>query len=146
MSKKLFAGVLLTLASTACSSTQNTPGNSDSVNNSLLAANLLEVSGDNLSDYWQPKSKKTVMLKSRPKWIPKGMGQFSYHVVIDSEGNEVSKTLVSSSPEGWMTQARLNKMPKVRYLASDDNPEHLPVKALLTSKVMPRHLIESEQQ
>lgn len=55
MSKNLFAGVLLTLALTACSSTQNTPGNSESVNNTLLAGNLLEVSGENLSDYWKPK-------------------------------------------------------------------------------------------
>ncbi|MCG9755574.1 hypothetical protein L1D40_10145 [Shewanella insulae] len=143
MSKKLFASVMLTLALTACGTTQETPGDSETINKALSAANLVEVSGENLSDYWQPKSTKPVMLKSRPRWFPKGAGKFSYFVIIDSYGNEVSKTLVGSMPEGWMTQAMLNKMPKVSYLASANNPEHIPVKALLTSEVMPRHLIKS---
>ncbi|MCG9720206.1 hypothetical protein [Shewanella sp. Isolate7] len=142
MAKKLIAKVILTLALTACGTSQ-APSSASNSGDSAVLNNLLEVSAADLDNYWQAKPVKPFMLKSRPNWIPKGAGKFSYFVVIDSQGNEVSKTLVGSTPEGWMTQARLNKMPKVSYLVSENNPEHQPIKVLLTSEVMPRRMIES---
>lgn len=135
MSKKLIAKVILTLALTACGATQ-APSSESNSGDSAVLNNLLEVSFGDLGNYWQAKPVNPVMLKSRPKWIPKGAGKFSYFVVIDSQGNEVSKTLVGSTPEGWMTQAKLDKMPKASYVASETNPEHKPVKVLMTAEVI----------
>ncbi|CAM3960618.1 MULTISPECIES: hypothetical protein [Shewanella] len=135
MSKKLITKVILTLALTACGATQ-APSSESNSGDSAVLNNLLEVSFGDLGNYWQAKPVNPVMLKSRPKWIPKGAGKFSYFVVIDSQGNEVSKTLVGSTPEGWMTQAKLDKMPKASYVASETNPEHKPVKVLMTAEVI----------
>ncbi|MDG1751917.1 MAG: hypothetical protein P8I03_09695 [Thalassotalea sp.] len=88
-----------------------------------------------LTQYWKHDSSKIIMLSGRPDWLPKGAGKASYFITIDSNGQEVSKKLINSTPEGWMTQKLLNKMPKQQYKASETNPGKQPVKVKISSEV-----------
>ncbi len=97
--------------------------------------NIQEIDQTKLKDFWVPKSNKVEVLSGRPNWLPKGAGKASYVIIIDSSGSEVSKKLVSSTPEGWMTQKLLNKMPKTKYKAANSNNLKVPVKVLVKSEV-----------
>lgn len=139
MKHTLLIATFFTLGLAACSHTNrntNTPSEQAPTPETLAVLNAVEIGADNLSAYWQAKPTKPVKLNGRPNWLPKGAGKFSYHVLIDAQGQEVSKTLVSSTPEGWMSQAKLDKMPKASYVASETNPEHKPVKVLMTAEVI----------
>lgn len=135
MKHTLLIATFFTLGLAACSST-NTASDQVLATETLAVLNPVEIEADSLTAYWEAKPTKPVKLNGRPNWLPKGAGQFSYHVLIDAQGREISKTLVSSTPEGWMSQAKLDKMPKASYVASETNPEHKPVKVLMTAKVM----------
>ncbi|MCL1041043.1 hypothetical protein L2712_05215 [Shewanella marisflavi] len=139
MKPTLLIATFFTLGLAACSHTNsstNTPSEQAPTTETLAVLNPVEIGADNLSAYWQAKPTKPVKRYGRPNWLPKGAGKFSYHVLIDEQGQEVSKTLVSSTPEGWMSQAKLDKMPKASYVASETNPEHKPVKVLMTAEVI----------
>lgn len=103
-----------------------------------FASAIVEVNIDELSTYWQVNTSKAKRLNKRPAWLPKGKGEWTVLTVIDSNGIEVERTLLSSLPEGFMTQSMLNKMPKVQYQAAPTNKERIPVKFYGTSKIAPR--------
>ncbi|ABI71762.1 hypothetical protein ACRN9Z_04810 [Shewanella frigidimarina] len=96
---------------------------------------IVIINSAQLNQYWSPQTLKPVMLNKRPDWLPKGAGKGEYYQTIDSNGNEVSKTLISSTPEGWMTQALLNKMPKQQFKPTAQNDKRLPVKVKLEFEV-----------
>ena len=81
----------------------------------------VEIDSTELDQYWNHDSAKVIRLSGRPDWLPKGAGKASYFITIDSNGTEVSKELINSKPEGWMTQRLLDKMPKQQYKPSDKN-------------------------
>lgn len=95
----------------------------------------VEIDASELNQYWEHDSSKVIRLSGRPTWLPDGAGKASYFITIDSNGTEVSKELINSIPEGWMTQRLLNKMPKQQYKASDANPSKMPVKVKINSEV-----------
>jgi len=104
---------------------------------------ITEVKVSELSNYWVRESTKIKMLSGRPDWLPKGGGKGIYSVVIDSNGYEVTKKLVSSTPDGWMTQKHLDKMPKVRYKPSQANLKMAPVKVQMSFEIMRRREIKT---
>jgi hypothetical protein len=95
----------------------------------------IEIDSTELNQYWQHDSSKVIMLSGRPNWLPKGAGKASYFITIDSNGTEVSKKLINSIPDGWMTQKLLDKMPKQQYKASEKNLNKTPVKVKVSSEV-----------
>ena len=58
--------------------------------------------------------------------------------LIDSNGNETSKELVNTFPDGWMTQKQLEKMPNTQYKPADSNTRKIPVKVLITTETKRR--------
>lgn len=95
----------------------------------------VEIEAAELGQYWKLDISKPIMLSGRPNWLPKGAGKATYVITIDSNGAEVGKELISSTPEGWMTQELLNKMPKQQYSVSESNPNRKPVKVKIVSEV-----------
>ncbi|MBO7925437.1 hypothetical protein J5X91_04020 [Pseudoalteromonas sp. K222D] len=88
-----------------------------------------------LNQYWVAKTSKVVFLPGRPKWIPKGMGKASFFITIDSNGTLVSRELIDSIPNDWMTQKILDKMPIQQYKPSITNPTKIPVKVKINSEL-----------
>lgn len=99
---------------------------------------VIEVSADDLDQYWVSKPVKPKMLKGRPSWMPKGGGSWTVLTVIDSTGNEVEKTLIDAQPKGFMTQSMVDKMPKSVYAPAPSNQARVPVKFLGTAKIVRR--------
>lgn len=95
----------------------------------------VEIEAAELSKFWKHDISKPVMLSDRPDWLPIGEGKATYFITIDSNGQEVSKELISSTPKGWMTQKLLNKMPKQQYSVSETNPNRTPVKVKVLSEI-----------
>ncbi|MCG9696727.1 hypothetical protein [Shewanella sp. Isolate11] len=52
---------------------------------------VVEINVAELANYWVPSDTKIKMLKRRPKWFPKGSGEWTVLTVIDSNGIEVAK-------------------------------------------------------
>ena len=104
----------------------------------VFATETIEIKPEELSSYWVPKASKVKMLKNRPTWLPKGKGEWTVLTVIDSNGYEVEKTLISSVPEGFMTQNKVDKMPKIKFEPSASNMKLTPVKFYGTAKIAPR--------
>lgn len=100
-----------------------------------LNGETVDIDFSELNQYWQLNSSQIVRLSSRPDWLPKGAGKVSYFISINSNGTEISKELINSTPEGWMTQKLLDKMPKQQYKASKTNPNNTPVKVKILSEV-----------
>ncbi|WP_192022158.1 hypothetical protein [Shewanella sp. WPAGA9] len=125
MNKIILLAIVTTFGLIGCSTTQEPTFNGETV----------EVDSSELNQYWEHDSPKVIRLSGRPDWLPKGAGKASYFIIIDSNGTEVSKELINSIPEGWMTQKLLNKMPKQQYKASKNNPSKTPVKVKISSEV-----------
>lgn len=104
---------------------------------------IVDIELSQLDDYWIEVPTRMKTFDGRPKFIPPGRGQGFYTVTIDSNGEVVSKNLVRSVPEGWMTQKHLDHMPTKTYVASKSNPEKLAVRVELSFAVMPRSEIGS---
>ncbi len=124
--------VLLVLSLVGCQSTSTnvTPE---------FTSDIIEIESTELNNYWVVSSKKIKMLKKRPNWLPKGKGEWIVLTVIDSNGHTVENTLISSNPEGFMTQEQINKMPKTQLVASGSNKSRVPVKFYSTGRVAPRN-------
>lgn len=99
---------------------------------------IIEVSSDNLSNYWVAKPTKIRMLNKRPSWLPKGKGEWTVLTIIDSNGNVVENTLISSVPEGFMTQSKVDEMPITKFEPAPSNYNRIPVKFYGTAKIAPR--------
>ncbi len=93
-----------------------------------LSGIVLEITPSELSKYWVPKPLKLKKLPRRPDEFPRGAGTATYFVTIDSNGNELDRILISSTPDKWMTQRLLDKMPKIKYKPAGSNIERIPVK------------------
>ena len=104
----------------------------------VFASETIEIKSNELSKYWVPKSTKMKMLKKRPTWLPKGQGEWTVLTVIDSNGNVVEKTLISSVPAGFMTQSKIDEMPKSKFEPSLSNKNRVPVKFYGTAKIAPK--------
>lgn len=96
---------------------------------------VITIENSQLNQYWLLEQIKPVMLNKRPDQLPRGAGKGEYYITIDSNGNEVSKELISSQPEGWMTQALVNKMPKQQYEPAASNIKRIPVKVKMDFEV-----------
>ena len=125
MNKIILLALVTTFGLIGCSATKQP----------TFIGETVEVDSSELSQYWELDSSKVIRLSGRPNWLPKGAGKASYFITIDSNGTEVSKELINSIPEGWMTQKLLNKMPKQQYKASKNNPSKTPVKVKISSEV-----------
>jgi len=99
---------------------------------------VIEVSVDDLDQYWVSQPVKPKMLKGRPSWLPKGEGSWTVMTVIDSTGKEVEKTLIDAQPKGFMTQSMVDEMPKTVYSPAASNQTRVPVKFYGTARVAPR--------
>jgi hypothetical protein len=99
--------------------------------------NTIEIDSSELSKYWTHDTTKVIRLSGRPDWLPKGAGKASYFITIDSNGTEISKELINSIPDGWMTQKLIDKMPKQQYKPSESNLKMTPVKVKVSSEVKP---------
>lgn len=104
-----------------------------------FASDIIEIEVGELSNFWVAGSSKVKILRKRPSWLPKGKGEWTVLTVIDSNGNTVENTLISSNPEGFMTQEQINKMPKTQFVASGANNSRVPVKFYSTARVAPRN-------
>ncbi|AZQ85095.1 hypothetical protein EKO29_14560 [Colwellia sp. Arc7-635] len=104
-----------------------------------FATDIIEIEVGELSNFWVAGSSKVKILRKRPNWLPKGKGEWTVLTVIDSNGNTVENTLISSNPEGFMTQEQINKMPKTQFVASGSNNSRVPVKFYSTARVAPRN-------
>ncbi|ABZ75217.1 conserved hypothetical protein [Shewanella halifaxensis HAW-EB4] len=125
MNKIILVALSLTLILIGCKSTYEP---------SYVGA-IIEVKESELNNYWVRDPTKIKMLSRRPDWLPKGEGKGTYSIVIDSNGNEITKELVSSTPDGWMTQKHLNKIPKIKYKPSQLNAQKTPVKVQMSFEV-----------
>ena len=125
MKKIILLAFVATIGLIGCSTT----------NQPTFIGETVEIESSELNQYWVHNSSKIIRLSGRPDWIPKGAGKASYFVTIDSNGIEISKELINSIPEGWMTQKLLDKMPKQQYKASETNPNKTPVKVKVSSEV-----------
>lgn len=125
MNKIILLAIVTTFGLIGCSTTQEP----------TFIGKTVEVDSSELNQYWEHDSSKVIRLPGRPNWLPKGAGKASYFITIDSNGTEISKELINSIPEGWMTQNLLNKMPKQHYKASRNNPSKTPVKVKVSSEV-----------
>ena len=128
---KKISSILLILCIMGCqtTSTKDEP---------VFASETIEIKSNELSKYWVPKSTKMKMLKKRPTWLPKGQGEWTVLTVIDSNGNVVEKTLISSVPAGFMTQSKIDEMPKSKFEPSLSNKNRVPVKFYGTAKIAPK--------
>ena len=125
MNKIILLTFVTTIALFGCSTTKEPS----------FIGQIIEIDSTELNQYWQHDSSKVIMLSGRPNWLPKGAGKASYFITIDSNGTEVSKKLINSTPDGWMTQKLLDKMPKQRYKPSETNLNKTPVKVKISSEV-----------
>ena len=125
MNKIILLVIVTTFGLVGCSTTQEP----------TFIGETVEVDSSELNQYWEHDSSRVIRLSGRPDWLPKGAGKASYFITIDSNGTEISKELINSIPEGWMTQKLLNKMPKQQYKASKNNPSKTPVKVKISSEV-----------
>ncbi len=123
--------VVLALALMAC---QSTPKEEIVP---VFSSAVIEINADEMSNYWVAQYKKPKIYNSKPKWLPKGAGEWMYEVTIDSNGKEVQKKLISSSPENYMTQAKLDQFPVVNYSPSENNPNNTPIKFVTSAKIAP---------
>ncbi|NVK25478.1 MAG: hypothetical protein HWE10_11165 [Gammaproteobacteria bacterium] len=78
----------------------------------MFNSEVIGISPQQLNDYWQVDAPIISMLKRRPTWLPKGKGGWTFLTVFDSNGDEVKRTLISSSHEGCMTQNKIDQIPK----------------------------------
>jgi hypothetical protein len=105
----------------------------------VFASETIEIKVNELSNYWVPKSTKVKRLKGRPTWLPKGKGEWTVLTIIDSNGYEVEKTLISSVPKGFMTQSKVDEMPKSEFRPSESNKNRVSVKFYSTAKIAPKN-------
>ena len=103
----------------------------------VFSSAVIEINADDISNYWVVQYKKPKMYNSKPKWLPKGAGEWVYEVTIDSNGKEVEKKLISTTPENYMTQAKLDQFPVENYSPSKNNPNKTPIKFVTSAKIMP---------
>ena len=117
--------VSLTLLLGACNSTEN-------VSEPYFTHAPIQVEQTEVKKYWvfQPHQAKKFHGK-RPSWMPDKPGMMTYKLVIDSNGNEVTKELISTTPNNWMTQQQLTDMPKMTYKPSDQNTHRVPVEVVM---------------
>lgn len=99
---------------------------------------IVNLQVDQLSDYWVSIPSPTKQYKKRPVWAPKGHGEWIQLTTIDYEGNEVERILISATPEGFITQAQLDAMPKIQYKAAVNNKNSAPVRFLESLKIVPK--------
>ncbi|WP_414830440.1 hypothetical protein [Alteromonas sp. H39] len=99
---------------------------------------MKQIKVEDLSAYWVTAPTKTKMLSKRPDWLPEGAGQWQVKTVIDSNGNVVEKTLISSQPKGFMTQEMIDAMPRDTFTPAATNPERIPVSFIGTAVIGPR--------
>ncbi len=127
MKVRLISLVLLSLGLLGCASTQP-----------VYNSDIIEISNVELRKYWifQPKIylRRGVSSKHKSNFRSKG-GEWTYSTVIDSNGIEQERILVSSKPEGYMTQFQLDKMPRKTYEPSSGNPQRVPVKFISSSQI-----------
>lgn len=102
-----------------------------------FTSEVIEIKPDELNQYWI-HSGNIKILKKRPTWLPQGKGEWTVMTVIDSNGQEVERTLISSTPEGFMTQAKIDSMPKQSFKPSLSNKNRVPVKFYGTAKIAPK--------
>ena len=103
-----------------------------------FATDIIEIDAVELSNFWVASSSKVKMLKKRPSWLPTGKGEWTVLTVIDSNGQIVERTLISSVPDDFITQHEIEEMPKVKFEPSVSNKNRIPVKFYGTSKIAPR--------
>jgi hypothetical protein len=117
--------VSLTLLLGACNSTEK-------VSEPYFTQAPIQVEQTEVKKYWvfQPQKSKKFHGK-RPSWMPDQPGMMTYKLVIDSNGNEVTKELISTTPNNWMTQQQLTDMPKMTYKPSDQNTNRVPVEVVM---------------
>ena len=61
---------------------------------------VIEIKSTALNDYWVRESTKVKVQWGRSNSFPKGAGKGVFSVIIDSSGYEISRELVSSTPNG----------------------------------------------
>ncbi|MFY8351826.1 hypothetical protein AAEU29_14905 [Pseudoalteromonas sp. SSM20] len=117
--------VLFSLLLGACNSTEK-------VKEPYFTQAPIKVDQSEVKEYWvfQPQKTKKFSGK-RPSWLPEQPGMMTYKLVIDSNGNEVTKELISTTPNNWITQQQLTDMPKISYLPSDQNTNRVPVEVVM---------------
>ena len=67
------------------------------------------------------------------------VGEWTVLTIIDSNGYEVEKTLISSVPKGFMTQSKVDEMPKSEFRPSESNKNRVSVKFYSTAKIAPKN-------
>lgn len=117
--------VAFTLLLGACSSTEK-------VSEPYFTQAPIKVEQSEVKDYWvfQPQKAKKFHGK-RPSWLPSQPGTMTYKLIIDSNGKEVTKELISTTPDNWITQQQLSDMPKMTYQPSDKNTNRVPVEVVM---------------
>lgn len=128
---KKISAILLALSLFGCQTTSTEV-------DPFFASETIEIKAEELPNYWVLKTTKVKMLNKRPTWLPKGKGEWTVLTVIDSNGYVVENTLISSIPEGFMTQSKLDEMPQVKFEAAASNRNRVPVKFYGTAKIAPR--------
>ena len=101
----------------------------------FYSSNIVEIKADELSNYWVLNTSKVQLVKRRPTWLPKGQGEWTVLTVIDSNGNVIEKTLVSSKPKGFMTQSKVDDMPITTFEPAPSNQNRVPVKFYSKAKI-----------
>ena len=109
---------------------------------------IIEVEPEELSNYWVRNPSRVINStkvrtstrvrreRGRPKWLPAdGPGEWTVLTVIDSNGNEVERTFISSNPEGFMNQEKVDLMPKRTFVPAETNDSRIPVKFIGTNKI-----------
>jgi len=125
MNKVIVLAFVTTIGLFGCSTTQEP----------TFLGETVEIGSSELNRYWTHDSAKIIRLSGRPDWLPIGAGKASYFITIDSNGTEISKELINSIPDGWMTQKLLDKMPKQHYTPSETNINKTPVRVRILSEV-----------
>ncbi|WP_372766596.1 hypothetical protein [Pseudoalteromonas sp.] len=92
----------------------------------------IKVEQSEVKEYWVFQPQKTKKFRGeRPSWLPEQPGMMTYKLIIDSNGNEVTKELISTTPNNWITQQQLTDMSKISYLPSDQNTNRVPVEVVM---------------
>lgn len=98
----------------------------------FFAAKVQQIETSALDAYWVAAPVKPIMYSSKPKWLGSGQGMARYLATIDSNGVVVAAELIESKPKGWITQAKLDMMPRQQFLVAASNPNKIPVQVEMT--------------
>ncbi|WNC69933.1 hypothetical protein RI845_07290 [Thalassotalea nanhaiensis] len=122
MKFKIIIKVMVLLGLFSCQSTEP-----------VYTSKIKEIESIKLFDYWIPKPPRGI--QKAPNNVPATGVEWTYFVTIDSNGKAQNLELISSIPEGFMTQERLKKWNKMDYKPSPQNSNRTPVRLKMSVRI-----------